>query len=153
MISRRTAVTVAAAVCAVIGVGFSVVVLLSPSGKQRALDSAPAVDLTYPAGTLIEDEKSDAVLGADAYRVRGYGTDVEQADILAFFDTALAEFGYQQSSPTPGNLTRFQRSQPLRQYQSGDFIYRLYLLGVPYRLSRTVTITGYRHVLFTALSD
>jgi len=50
-------------------------------------------------------------------------------------------------------LTRFQRYQPLRQYQSGAYTFRLYLLGVPYRLSRDITITGYQHVLFTALSN
>jgi hypothetical protein len=107
----------------------------------------------YPAGKLIEVDDSNAVLGASAYQVRGYGTDTEQADILAYFDTELAKLGYQQTRPTPDSMTRFQKYQPLRQYQDGAFTYRLYLLGVPYRLSRNVTITGYRHVLFTQLSN
>ena len=140
-------------VAALIAVGLIVILLLPPSGKQHALASAPGLDLMYPAGKLIEVDDSNAVLGASAYQVRGYGTDTEQADILAFFDTGLAKLGYQQTRPTPDRMTRFQKHQPLRQYQNGAFTYRLYLLGVPYRLSRNVTITGYRHVLFTQLSN
>ena len=37
--------------------------------------------------------------------------------------------------------------------KAAQYTFRLYLLGVPYRLSRNVTITGYQHVLFAALSN
>ncbi|MDT5347166.1 MAG: hypothetical protein QOH91_453 [Mycobacterium sp.] len=85
--------------------------------------------------------------------MRGYGTDTEPAEIVACFDTELAKLGYRQTGPTPDNMTRFQHHVPLRQYRNAAFTYRLYLLATPYRLSRDVTITGYRHVLFTQLSD
>jgi hypothetical protein len=148
--SARAAILAVAALIA----GGVIVLLLLPSGdKQRALAGAPGLDLTYPAGKLIEVDDSNAVLGASAYRVRGYGTEAEQADILAYFDTELAKFGYRQTPPTPDGMTRFQQNQPLRQYRNGTFTYRLYLVDVPYRLSRNVTITDYRHVLFTELSD
>ena len=150
---RNSARAAILAVAALIAAGV-IVLLLQPSGdKQRALAGAPGLDLTYPAGKLIEVDDSNAVLGASAYRVRGYGTDAEQADILAYFDTELAKLGYRQTPPAPDSMTRFQQNQPLRQYRNGTFTYRLYLVGVPYRLSRNVTITGYRHVLFTELSD
>jgi hypothetical protein len=158
--SARAPVLAVLAVLTVFALIAAVVIamlLLTPSDEQRALappiGQAPGFDLAYPAGKLIEVDDSNAVLGASAYRVRGYGTDTEQAEILGYFDTELAKLGYHQTPPTPNSMTRFQRDQPLRQYQSGAYTFRLYLLGVPYRLSRNVTITGYQHVLFTALSN
>jgi hypothetical protein len=150
--SARAPILAVAALIAV-AVCIGVAMLLAPSGKQRALAGAPGVDLVYPAGKLIEADDSNAVPGASAYRVRGYGTDAEQAEILGYFDTELTKTGYQQTPATPDNLTRFQKYQPLRQYQNDTFTYRLYLLATPYRLSRNVTITDYRQVLFTELSN
>jgi hypothetical protein len=151
--SARAPVQAVLAVTALIAAVVIAILLLTPSDEQRTLGQAPGFDLTYPAGKLIEVDDSNAILGASAYRVRGYGTDTEQAEILGYFDTELAKLGYHQTPPTPNSMTRFERDQPVRQYQSGAYTFRLYLLGVPYRLSRNVTITGYRHVLFTALSN
>ena len=153
--SARAPILAVAALIAVAvgGLAIWVVVLHSPSGKQRALAGAPGIDLVYPGGNLIETDDSNAIPGASAYRVRGYGTNAEQAEILAYFDTELAKLGYQQTQVTPDSLTRFQQQQPLRQYQHATFTYRLYLPATPYRLSRNVTVTDYRHVLFTELSD
>jgi hypothetical protein len=148
--ARAPILAVAALIAVAVGVG---VVMLLPGSKQRALAGAPRLDLAYPAGKLIEVDDSNVILGAGAYRVRGYGTDTEPAEIVAYFDTELAKLGYRQTGPTPDNMTGFQHHVPLRQYRNAAFIYRLYLLATPYRLSRNVTITGYRHVLFTQLSD
>src|SRR5258707_4016788 len=101
----------------------------------------------------MEVDTSNAILGARAYQVRGSATDADQAEIVAYFDPRLAKFGYQPTQPTRSDLTRFQQYQPLRQYQNSAFAYRLYLLAAPYRLSRNVTITAYRHVPLTALSN
>lgn len=140
-------------VTALIAVAAAVILLVGPNDKQRALAAAPGLDLAYPAGKLIEVDNSNAIFGASAYQVRGYGTNAEQAEILAFFDTELAKLGYRQAQPTPDSLTRFQHDQPLREYHNGGFTYRLYLLAVPYRLGRNVTVNGYRHVLFTEITD
>jgi hypothetical protein len=145
-------IAAALAVAGLLAIVAGALFLLKPSGEQRALSGAPGLELTYPEGTPIEVDNSNAVLGATAYQVRGYGTDQEQADILGFFDAALDELGYRETAPTPDSMTRFQQHRPLRQYQDGTFTYRLYLLDVPLRLSRDVTISGYHHVLFTELS-
>jgi hypothetical protein len=151
--SARAPILAVSAVFVLIVAAVIATLLLNPSDKQRGLAEAPGFGLTFPAGKLIEVDDSNAVLGASAYRVRGYGTDTEQAEIVGYFDTELTRLGYHQTPPTPSTMTRFQRDQTLRQYQSGAYTFRLYLLGVPYRLSRDVTVTGYRHVLFTALSN
>jgi len=149
--ARRATLALTLAALLVVGVG--VILLLPPGGKQEALAGAPGMELMYAGGRLIEVDNSNAILGASAYQVRGYATDADQAEIVAYFDPRLATFGYEPTQPTRSDLTRFQQYQPLRQYQNGAFTYRLYLLGAPYRLSRNETITGYRHVLFTALSN
>ncbi|AYE96860.1 hypothetical protein C0J29_20745 [Mycobacterium paragordonae] len=128
-------------------------VLFAASGSRRALAGAPGLDLTYPAGKLIEDNTSDAIFGASAYRVRGYATDAETADIIGYFDAELAGLGYRTVPATSDPVTRFQNHPPLRQYQNDQFNYRLYLLDIPYKLSRNVIITGYRHALFTELTN
>jgi len=149
---RRRAL-LALALTALLVAGVGVLLLLPPSGKQEALAGAPGMKLMYGGGRLIEVDDSTAILGASAYQVRGYAVDAEPAEIVAYFDTRLATFGYQPTQPTRSELTRFQTVQPLRQYQNGAFTYRLFLLPVPYRLSRNVMITGHRHVLFTQLSN
>jgi hypothetical protein len=143
----------APALAALLVVGVGVILQLPPSGKQQALAGAPGMELMYPGGRLIEVDNSTAILGASAYQVRGYAVDAEQAEIVAYFNARLPTFGYQPVQPTRSGLTRFETYQPLRQYQNGPFTYRLFMLPVPYRLSRNVTITGYRHVLFTQLSN
>lgn len=148
----RYVAVIFAVIAVLIGAG-TTVFLLQPRGEQRALVGAPGLDLIYPNGTPIELDDSNPVLGAHAYQVRGYGTDNDKDEILGFFDAALDELGYQQTPPTRDMTPRFQQYKPLRQYHDGTFTYRLYLLDVPYRLSRNVTVTGYRHVLFTQLSS
>ena len=150
-ISRRA--TLALALVALFVVGVGVILLLPPSGKQQALADAPGIEMMYPSGKLVEVDNSDAILGGSAYLVRGYAINTEPAEIAAFFDARLGKLGYQQAEPTRSDLTRFETHLPLRQYQNGPFTYRLFLLPVPYRLSRNVLITGYRHVLFTELSN
>jgi hypothetical protein len=152
VISRRRAI-LALTLTALSVVGVGVILLLPPDGKQQALADAPGMELMYAGGKLVEVDNSNAILGASAYQLRGYATDAEPGDIVAYFDPRLAKFGYQPTEPTRSDLTRFEQYQPLRQYQNGAFAYRLFLLPAPYRLSRNEIITGYRHVLFTQLSN
>lgn len=142
------------ALCAVITLLFALGFLLD-DGKRKQLLSAPGLDLIFPGGVLLQQSGvGRSILGAGTYQARVYGTDADEAQILAFFDAQLGTLGYQPAAPTLDPTPAHQWGTLLRQYDQGTLHYRLYLGPLPYPIGagRRIT-TGYQHILVAKLGN
>jgi hypothetical protein len=148
------------AIAAIVGIG--IIVLggfiflgfgLGNDGLLEQLQHAPALDLTFLDGTLLDTQTVGSMQGVGAYRLHIFGTDASSDAIVSYYDAALRQAGYTQTAPTPDRQFTGQESRLLRQYQNGAFTYRLYLLPLPQRVRGNWVMDGYAHLLYAKVNN